>query len=136
MKKTDDTEAKQAMLDALANYTGPITREMAKPETKTCKLSEFGECQREFVPAKKKKWNEAKFCCEAHRKRYHYLERNGTTARRVNGETNGHDVAQAKLTLARLGLAQPKPAFKRRKLSKPSESEIAERASAKQDARA
>ena len=132
MKRVDDTEAKQAMLSALADYTGPITREMAKPRTKTCKLAEFGECQNEFVP--EKKWGE--FCCTEHRKRWHYLNRNGTTARDAyrdavedaeNGHANGHanvnchDVAKSKLTLADLGLApaQPtkQPQFKRRKLN-------------------
>ena len=88
-----------------------------------CKLSEFGECQREFTS--NKVW--AEFCCTEHRKRWHYLNCNGTTARtaygdavedaengHVNGRVNGE--AKPKLTLARLGLAQPKPQFKRRKL--------------------
>jgi hypothetical protein len=58
MKRVDDTEAKQAMLDALAKYTGPITHGLEpRVETRTkkiiCKLSEVGECQREFIPGKK-----------------------------------------------------------------------------------
>jgi len=141
MTKADDTKAKQAMLDALANYTGPITRGLER----TCKLSEFGECQNEFTPAKK--W--AEFCCIEHRKRWHYLNRNGTTAREayrdavedaenghVNGHVNGHDVAKPKLTLAALGLApaQPTASKLRRKLGKPSESEseIEQRANAEE----
>jgi hypothetical protein len=131
MTKADDAEAKQAMLKALADYTGPITRAMAKPETKTCRLSEFGECQNEFVPSKKKKWT--KFCCTAHRKRWHYLDCNGASRAdtyrdavedaengHVNGHApNGHDHAEKKITtLADLGLgAQPTTQFKRRKLT-------------------
>ena len=119
MKKEDDAKARQAMLEALAAYTGPIptkAKAVAKPETKTCKLSEFGECQREFVPAKK--W--AEFCCTEHRKRWHYLDRNPEAQHdeRMNGHaTNGHDHAKPKRTLAELGLAQPKPGLKHRKLT-------------------
>jgi hypothetical protein len=119
MKRVDDTKAKQAMLDAIANYTGPITRGLeprAETRTKrTCKLSEFGECQNEFIPADKKKWT--KFCCTQHRKRWHYLNRNeDAEVRCVNGEANG--VAKPKLSLAALGLAQPTThPIKRRKLN-------------------
>jgi hypothetical protein len=89
-----------------------------------CKLSEFGECQREFTPLKD--WGE--FCCSPHRKRWHYLNRcreavEDAEARRderLNGHVNGHDVAKPKLTLAALGLApapKTQPQFKRRKLN-------------------
>jgi hypothetical protein len=134
MKRVDDTEAKQAMLDALANYTGPIThcRDGEAMAKRTCKLWEFGECQNEFIPADKKKWT--KFCCTKHRKRWHYLNPTRTPYRevetvedaeaqrdqQVNGHTNGHDVVKPKLTLADLGLVPAQPTtqpFKRRKLT-------------------
>jgi hypothetical protein len=101
-----------------------------KCEPRKCRLSEFGEgeCERVFTPLKK--WGE--FCCEEHRKRWHYLNRTRTPFReieaienaearrdeRVNGHaSNGHDVAKPKLTLADLGLAQPTTQpIKRRKL--------------------
>jgi hypothetical protein len=145
MKRVDDTEAKQAMLDALANYTGPIThcRDGEAMAKRTCKLCEFGECQNEFIPADKKKWT--KFCCTEHRKRWHYLNRTRTTYREVeavedteaqrgnqlNGHaTNGHDVAKRKLTLTDLGLApaQPTTQFKRRKLTNTQDAKQEERA--------
>jgi hypothetical protein len=145
MKRVDDTEAKQAMLDALANYTGPITHcrdgEEAMAELRTCKLSEFGECQNVFAPADKKKWT--KFCCTEHRKRWHYLNRTRIPYRTVeavedaeNGHaTNGHDVAEKKLTLADLGLgAQPTTQFKRRKLTtQNAKQEVEQRVSAEQE---
>jgi hypothetical protein len=132
MKRVDDTKAKQAMLDALANYTGPITHCREAEPKLTCKLSEFGECQNQFIPADKKKWT--KFCCTEHRKRWHYLNRTRTPYREVeaaedaearrenqlNGHANGHDVAKPKLTLADLGLVPAQPttqSFKRRKLT-------------------
>jgi hypothetical protein len=143
MKRVDDTEAKQAMLDALAKYTGPITDGLEpRVETRTkkiCKLSEFGECQREFIPGKK--WGE--FCCTQHRKRWHYLDRTRTPYREVeavedarhasvNGHaTNGHDVAKPKLTLADLGVAPAQPttqSFKRRKLNNTQDTKQEERA--------
>jgi hypothetical protein len=98
-----------------------------------CRLSEFGECEREFTPLKE--WGE--FCCTQHRKRWHYLNHTRTSyreavedaeARRENGHANGHDAGEVreKITLAALGLASPKVEPKRRRLT----------ASAKQDARA
>ena len=79
-----------------------------------CKLSEFGECQREFTS--NKVW--AEFCCTEHRKRWHYLNCNGTTAReayrdavedaengRVNGHANGHATAKPTAHPRQLGLA-------------------------------
>ena len=96
-----------------------------------CKLAEFGECRNEFRP--QKEW--AEFCCDSHRKRWHYLARKHEAVehaeaqrdeRKMNGHaTNGHDVAKPKLTLADLGLAPPKPQFKRRKLNTQGASERA-----------
>jgi hypothetical protein len=101
---------------------------------RTCKLCEFGECQNVFTP--EKEWGE--FCCTEHRKRWHYLNRSGTTARdayreavedaearrdarmngHANGHANGHDAGEAKRkTLAELGLASPKVEPKRRRLT-------------------
>jgi hypothetical protein len=103
---------------------------------KKCRLSEFSECERVFTPVKD--WGQ--FCCEEHRKRWHYLNRTRTPFReieaaedaearrdeRMNGHANGHDVAKSKLTLADLGLgAQPTTQpFKRRKLKSDAEQRV------------
>ena len=103
---------------------------------RTCKLSEFGECQNAFTPAKE--WGE--FCCTEHRKRWHYLNRTpnakyrGAEARHANG----HDAGEVREKLAALGLASPKVEPNRPRLvaGRPSESEIEQRANAEGDARA
>jgi hypothetical protein len=86
-----------------------------------CKLSEFGECEREFTPLKE--WGE--FCCTQHRKRWHYLNRKHEAVEdaevrrdeRLNGHANGHAPVKLakKLDLVALGLAPKAPPIKRRK---------------------
>lgn len=82
------------------------------------------QCGLEFTPARW--WQE--FCCVKHRQDFHNnryrLAGVGPYTPR-DERLNGHDVAQAKFDLVRLGLApSPKPKMKRRKLTTQDASEV------------